>query len=108
MSAIRDQCVKRAKGRCEACEKFRFLFWHHIFFRSSHAEERLETTCMICLECHNYIHDHRDGYKLDVSLKLWSQEMLKALKYTMEEIRIIVGGKLYFIEDIRGKNARTY
>lgn len=61
---------------------------------------------MLCLKCHDHLHLNKCGYKLDIALKLWSQDMLKEEGYAMEEIRKIVGGKLYYIEDLRGKSAR--
>ncbi len=100
---IRQKCLKRSGGYCEACGVYagNELEWHHIWKRNKGALEIIETTCMLCHECHrgsNGVHG-KNGFNLDIILKLWSQAMLEKLNYSQSEIRKLVGGKLWTIQD---------
>jgi len=85
----------RANGRCELCGKLSSdLELHHVVsgFGRRRQYESVETCLMLCHECHEQA--HRDA-KLNRALKLLIQERLMRAGRTEEEVRQIMGGRLF-------------
>ena len=86
---------KRANGRCELCGKLtNDLQMHHVVsgYGRRKAHESVETCIMLCVECHRAVHDNA---KLNRALKLLVEERLYRAGYSENEIRQIMGGRLF-------------
>ena len=98
-NALVEQIYERSKGYCEICGSTHMLEIHHIIFgkgkRKQH--ERIESIILLCYSCHrgtNGVHG-KNGRKLDIRLKQRLQKTYQDKGYTEEEIRELMGGRLY-------------
>ena len=97
---IAQHVLERAEGVCENCKNSNYMLqMHHIIGgrgkRKQH--ETKESVILLCWECHHGtkgIHG-RDGNELDLKLKLDLQDRYFDMGYTEEEVRELMGGKLY-------------
>lgn len=90
----RESVYERAWFQCELCGSTHGLQIHHITGRHSH---RLENLILICWEHHhgtNGVHG-KNGKELDLRLKIELQEKYEAQGYEEDELRELMGGKLY-------------
>lgn len=91
--------VERSKGQCEVCGSNQGIELHHILSGSGRRrqQERYETIIALCFECHRgtYGVHGRDGHKLDLKLKRRLQEEYYRQGYKENEVRELMGGKLY-------------
>ena len=85
----------RANGACEVCGRGGHLELHHILRRKVPAT--VDNCIMLCLECHKGtkgVHG-RDGHKLDFELKFNLQCKYERQGLSEDEVRKLMGGKLY-------------
>jgi len=55
--AARLACLMAAGGRCERCEGYGALEWHHIIGRACRALRWLPVNALcLCLPCHRWVH----------------------------------------------------
>lgn len=90
--------MERASGKCEVCNKVDRLELHHILRRR--VKETQSNCIALCPECHrgtDGVHG-KNGHKLDLKLKVQVQEDYFRLGYTEEEVRTLMGGKLYVLD----------
>lgn len=91
--------LERSNGLCEICGSSQMVQLHHIIGgngkRKQHETE--ESVVALC-----WVHHHgtkgvhgREGKKLDRSLKIELQDKYKNKGYSEEEVRQMMGGKLY-------------
>lgn len=97
--AIYELALRRADGCCEVCGRKTALEMHHILSGRGNRtqQERLETVIMLCEFCHRGekgVHG-KDGNELNLKLKLKLQEYYKQQGHSEDEIRKLMGGKLY-------------
>ncbi|MBO8161309.1 MAG: hypothetical protein H0Z24_06690 [Thermosipho sp. (in: Bacteria)] len=91
---IYEKVKERANGRCENC--FRYIGekgeLHHILGGRGKRQiyEREETCIMLCKNCHD--HKNQDLIK---KLKLKLQSYYFQQGYTEDEVRELMGGRLY-------------
>lgn len=89
--------MARADGKCEMCGSWNGerLQLHHVFGgNGKRRQTESEITCVaLCPECHRQVHSNR---KKDLQLKIKSQDKYRKQGYSDDEIRKLVGGKLYF------------
>jgi len=85
---------KRANGRCELCGKLTSeLQLHHVISGyGRRREQSVETCLMLCSECHKEVHGNA---KLNRALKLLVEERLYRMGYNENEVRTLMGGRLY-------------
>ena len=86
---------KRANGRCELCGKLTSeLQLHHVIsgYGRRREHESVETCLMLCSECHREVHENA---KLSRALKLLVEERLYRMGYNENEVRTLMGGRLY-------------
>lgn len=99
-NTIYEKAVARSAGRCEYCGNYSHeLEMHHILSGKGRRrqQERLETVVMLCYDCHRSdqgIHG-RDGGKIALELKQRLQQHYFSQDIPEEEVRILMGGKLY-------------
>lgn len=56
----REALVRRARGRCERCDRMAPpLDAHHRRMRSQGGSDALENLSLLCRRCHNHVHDNR-------------------------------------------------
>lgn len=92
---VYKEVSERADGRCEVCGKGGRLELHHILRRK--VKETPDNCIMLCYECHRGtrgIHG-RDGHKLDRELKINLQLKYESRGLDEDEVRKLMGGKLY-------------
>lgn len=95
---IVSEVLERSDGLCEVCSR-QGSELHHIVFGSGkrQQQEKAESVIVLCFECHRGtmgVHG-RDGRKLNIKLKKKLQETYKEQGYKEDEIRKMMGGKLY-------------
>lgn len=91
--------MKRANGECEVCHRSANLELHHILRRKVTAT-RFNCTAL-CSECHRGtfgIHG-KNGHDLDMKLKLQVQEGYFLVGKDEDEVRELIGGRLYDISN---------
>lgn len=98
---VKEAVLKRCEvidniGKCEYCNQYRIIQLHHVVSgigkRTIHETEL--SVVGLCLECHNYLHN-KNGAKMNYELKKIVQERYKKRGYSEDEIRKLMGGKLY-------------
>lgn len=89
--------LERSQGLCENCYNQGSEMHHIVFGSSRKACERTESVTLLCYECHRgtYGVHGRDGRKLNIKFKKKLQETYKEQGYKEDEIRKLLGGKLY-------------
>ena len=91
--------LRRSKGLCEVCHSPKMVQLHHIVGgngkRKQH--ENKYSVIALCYDCHHgtYGVHGREGKELDLKLKLELQKKYFSMGYTEEEVRKMMGGKLY-------------
>lgn len=90
---------KRAAGECEICKAGGNLELHHILRRK--VKENQYNCIMLCYEHHRgtYGVHGKYGHLLDMTLKQKLQKTYFKLGYKENEIRELMGGKLYDFSD---------
>lgn len=93
---LAKEVIEKSNGFCEMCGA-RGEQIHHVFGGNGKRikTERIECLSYLCKECHlgkNGAHHNRG---IDLMLKIKSQNRLLNQGYTEDEVREIVGGKLY-------------
>ncbi len=87
---------ERANGACEICGEYggEYLQLHHIINGSGkRRQHETEYSCiMLCVECHNEVHSN---FRLNISLKKMVQALYMGQRYNEQEVRRMMGGKLY-------------
>ena len=96
---IRQAVMERSQGLCELCESNDRVEPHHIIKgrgkRLQH--ETKESVIALCWGHHHGtdgVHG-KNGYKLDLKLKIQLQQTYFNQGYTEEKVRKMMGGKLY-------------
>ena len=96
---IVEKVLKRSKGLCEVCGSAYLVELHHIIYgrgkRKQHENEF--SVIVLCWYCHRGtkgVHG-RDGRKLDLYLKKKLQKKYFSMGYSENEVREMMGGKLY-------------
>lgn len=92
---VYNQVAERAAGRCEVCKRVGGLELHHILRRR--VKETQHNCIMLCYECHrgtNGVHG-KNGHALDLKLKRMVQQKYFDMGYSEEEVRRLMGGRLY-------------
>lgn len=92
--------IKRSKGRCEVCGGMNGeVQMHHII--SGHGRrkqhENIDSIICLCWNCHhgtNGVHG-KNGRELNLKLKAKLQETYFRHGHTEDEVREMMGGKLY-------------
>lgn len=86
--------AERAGGLCELCGWYKPLSLHHIIGgRGKRKQHETKDSCiMLCLDCHEAVHQ---DYRLDRALKKMVQAVYAGQGYGMDEIRRMMGGKMY-------------
>lgn len=86
---------ERANGKCEVCHRPASLELHHILRRKVKAT--YDNCIMLCPKCHRgtYGVHGREGHGIDTVLKLNLQDTYLKQGKTEEEIRQLMGGKIY-------------
>jgi 5-methylcytosine-specific restriction endonuclease McrA len=92
--------LERSKGVCENCGAADYrVQLHHIIKglgkRKQH--ETIESVILLCWNCHHgtYGVHGREGKELDIKLKRKLQETYFNQGYSVEEVRRMMGGKIY-------------
>ena len=92
--------LERSKGVCENCGAADYrVQLHHIIKglgkRKQH--ETIEYVILLCWNCHHgtYGVHGREGKELDIKLKRKLQETYFNQGYSVEEVRRMMGGKIY-------------
>lgn len=92
--------LERSKGLCEVCGAMDYnVQLHHIIKgrgkRKEH--ETTESIILLCWDCHRgtYGVHGREGKELDLRLKRQLQDKYFSQGYSEDEIRKLMGGKLY-------------
>lgn len=96
---IAQAVLERSQGLCEWCGNSEMVQLHHIINGNGkrRQHESVESVIALCWTHHHGdmgVHG-RDGKKLDRTLKIKLQETYKKQGYKEDEIRIMMGGKLY-------------
>lgn len=90
--------IERSKLLCENCYGPGEEFHHIVKGRGRRKQhERVESVVLLCRKCHrgtNGVHG-KNGRKLDLKLKRRLQEEYLNQGYTEDEVREMMGGKLY-------------
>jgi hypothetical protein len=60
---LRQECVMKAKGRCEACAKDRGLTGHHLKYRTPLESCTVEDIMCLCWGCHKTWHEWLDKFR---------------------------------------------
>ena len=91
----------RSGGHCEACGNLcNGLEMHHVLSGSGRRKQqaRPETVRMLCYDCHrgtNGVHG-KNGLALNLKLKIDIQSCYFGEERSEEEVRTLMGGKLYY------------
>ena len=91
--------AERSQGLCENCYSPKMVQHHHII-KGRGKRKQCETVYSIialCYDCHYGtwgVHG-REGRELDIKLKADLQNKYFDMGYTEEEVRKLMGGKLY-------------
>lgn len=96
---IVQEVLRRSKGLCEICQSNDRVQLHHIIGgRGKRREcERVESVIALCYDHHHGtcgVHG-REGHALSITLKLELQQKYFDLGYSENEVRQLLGGKLY-------------
>ncbi len=91
---VYEAVSERAGGLCELCMEYKPLQLHHIIGgRGKRTQCETEYSCiMLCMDCHSEVHSR---FRLDRALKKMVQALYMAQNYTEQEIRRMMGGKMY-------------
>lgn len=92
--------LERSGGVCENCgaADYRVQLHHIIKGRGKRKEhETIDSVILLCWNCHHgtYGVHGREGKELDLKLKRQLQEKYFSQGYTENEVRKLMGGKLY-------------
>ena len=94
-----EQVFERAGGLCEICKSNELVEVHHIISGSGKRKnyENIHSLILLCYYHHrgDYGVHGKYGAELNRQLKIGLQEKYKSLGYSEEEIRELMGGKIY-------------
>lgn len=92
---IYNAVSQRADGACEVCRRSGNLELHHILRRKVPAT--IDNSIMLCPNCHRgrYGIHGMDGHKLDLKLKMQVQKIYLENGLAENEIRTLMGGRIY-------------
>ena len=94
-----EEVLERSKGLCELCGSNNQVELHHIVYGSGKRTqlETPESVIALCYEHHkgNYGVHGKNGSYLNTNLKRTVQGYYKAQGKSEEEIRTLMGGRLY-------------
>ena len=84
----------RAGGLCELCLEYKPLQLHHIISGSGKRKqhETVESCIMLCVDCHRAAHN---DFRVNRLLKKTVQLVYLCEGYTIDQVRRMMGGKLY-------------
>jgi len=99
-NSIYNHVSERAAGRCEVCGVVcSELEMHHVLSGKGRRkqQERPETVLMLCNSCHSGDHGVHGthGHVLGLQLKKEVQRHYYSMDLSEDEIRVLMGGKLY-------------
>lgn len=91
--------LERSGGLCEVCSSAYLVELHHIIYGSGKRKqhENEHSVIALCWYCHkgtNGVHG-KNGKELDLYLKRKLQEKYFSMGYSEDEVRELMGGKLY-------------
>ena len=96
---LKEIAKERSQGRCEICGSRYMVQIHHIVHGRGKRKqcETEESLIAVCWDHHHGdkgVHG-RDGHTLDIKLKQRLQKRYEEQGRTEEEVRELMGGKLY-------------
>lgn len=94
-----QRVLERSDGICEICRGNHMVQMHHVIGGNGkkRQHESYESVLMLCWDCHHGndgVHG-KNGHKLDKELKQEVQDKYFDQGYEEEEVRKMMGGKLY-------------
>jgi 5-methylcytosine-specific restriction endonuclease McrA len=96
--AVYKAVMQRTGGYCENCGQHAPLSLHHAIYgkgkRQKH--ETIESCFGLCWHCHQGAGGVHHNRELDIRLKLIVQDRYREQGKTEEEIRELMGGRIYF------------
>jgi len=95
--AVLERCqVIDHVGECEYCGTWDYIQLHHAVGGNGRrlVHESKESVWGLCKSCHDHLHG-MNGAEMNYTLKRWTQERYKEQGYCDEEIRDLMGGRLY-------------
>lgn len=96
---IHNKVAERSKGKCELCTSSYLVEHHHILGGQGKRRqyETVESIIALCWYCHKskYGVHGKNGRTLNLLLKQRLQETYFKQGYTEDEVREMMGGKLY-------------
>ena len=98
---VKEKIWLRADYSCELCGSKSGLQHHHIVKKSQGGGNNIENIILLCWHCHHSttgVHG-REGHKLDLKLKLDLQDRYRSQGKSKEEIRHLMGGRIYLEEE---------
>lgn len=100
--SVKDEVYERSGGQCEICGSTHGLQHHHIVKRSQGGPDTAENIILLCWKHHHGcfgVHG-KYGAKLDKRLKLDLQKKYFEQGKSEEEVRRLMGGKIYLKEGV--------
>ena len=96
---VYKQALERSQGLCEICKSNNKVELHHILYGNGKRKqcERLESVIFLCYKHHrgtNGVHG-KNGHILDLKLKLKVQNTYFNKGLTEDEVRELMGGRIY-------------
>lgn len=95
--SVKQKVYERSGGCCEVCGSINGLQHHHIVKRSQGGPDTVENIILLCWNHHHgtYGVHGKHGHKLDKLLKLQLQQKYFEQGKNENEVRSLMGGKLY-------------
>lgn len=106
MKDIAEKVINRADGYCEVCGGLGMDLHHIVGGRGKRRQHQNEcSVVLLCKDCHQgtYGVHGKHGRGLDIGLKLQLQDKYKELGYAEDEVRVLMGGRLYSERDKASK-----
>lgn len=94
---IVEAILERSQGLCEHCFAPGTEIHHIIFGSGRRQHETIDSLILLCFNCHRGtggVHG-REGRPLDLKFKRRLQKAYKGQGYTENEVREMMGGKIY-------------
>ena len=106
LKQIAEIVISESNHQCEVCGDLGVDLHHLIGGRGKRTQHQNQySVILLCKECHQgtYGIHGKFGRPLDIDLKLQLQDKYKSLGYTQEQIRKLMGGRIYSLEDKESK-----